>query len=655
MNIDITKDIKKILESIEEDYIVQNKNTGNVYSVKNFNSDTQIAVDKDEKGNPIERSPDEAEAKSREIHKEKSTQSKAEKDTKEKEDKKAAINRALKSATENAKGELDHMTNTIFKDKNNPFHIDIKSAVKKMKKVSNKPVTKESVDTLKHNGKVLIEEANKKGALSKEDITYLDDMNNLLCSTAADSGLTEKHMNRLLVDSISKVLFQEDESRKHQLGDHGIRHIYGNMKYTQQALTKLDSKVKTTQRQKFLAQMIMVSHDLGYATSEARKPGMDGINASNAHKDVSGILIEHEINNGLWKDMNLTEDEKKFVIHAIKTHDAAEMDFDNEPVLSSIRLSDNIAVFKKEKIPYAFKMLGDEKSKGSLTQLRLINQSSEKIEKEITQKYLNNEISGEQYNNKLVALKQMQKKKQNAIKDSLKQFVNENTQYKDFEKKAILNAIDEISPFTAKVTPGMWSGQIREQDGINFEDNEEGKTRASVHIEHNKFNEQLNSAGFNLGNNKFLKMAESFGIEAPKKPKPITKEQLNNLNQKEKEKLLAENFKSVQEYNNKKQKYDESLSKGELINPTFKVKVEQMKNEAINNLRKKIIEDIIKSTPLVVTTTLQFINDETMLDAYSKLKARNINSNIVNHNTLSITSDIYTIDKLKNNLKGYLQ
>ncbi len=69
---------------IVEDYIVKNKDTGNIYSVKNFDSDKHESMDTDNTGKPIDRTGEEADIKSRELQ---DTESSTKKQSKEEQEK----------------------------------------------------------------------------------------------------------------------------------------------------------------------------------------------------------------------------------------------------------------------------------------------------------------------------------------------------------------------------------------------------------------------------------------------------------------------------------------------------------------------------------------------------------------------------------------
>jgi hypothetical protein len=582
---DIIEDAWEDFKLIAEDYIVKNKKSGAIYSVKSVNNDKHEPLEMDSNGKPIERSAEEAEAKSREMHASNSVIQGKEKKSAESAEKNEAKADAIKSAKENPKAELSHMDKAIFEDKSYPFYVDKSNLIKHIKPVSNRACDESSVSTLQHNSKELIKAANSKGALSKQDVEQFQNAANLIIKNSVNSGVTESAINNIINDSIAKILFQEDESRKHGMGDHGIRHIYGNMKYTDQALNELDSTVKTTPREKMMAQLIMTMHDLGYAGSVARTPGMKGIYASSAHKEVSTELVNHMISKGKWKDLNLTKKEKAFVLNAVLTHDSSEMDFEKQPVLSSIRMSDNLAVFKAEKIPYVFNIFGEEKTKTQLGDLRKINVKIEKFENELTKQYIAGNITGEEYNNKLIKVKEVQKHQQNKVKKSLIETVNNNTEYNDIEKKYLLTAIDEISPWTTKAIPGMYAGQIKKHNGITFNKNKNNVIQATIILEHNKFNEQLLDAGLDLGNKQFEKVAESFGLQTPKKPKLITDEEISKLNPNEIKKVMSNNLKLVKQYEKDMKLYNDTINKGKFVNDKFKIIAKQLKNEVYTYIK----------------------------------------------------------------------
>jgi hypothetical protein len=646
--IDITEELRILLS---EDYIVKNKETGNVYSVKHINSKKHVAVDTDESGKPVNRSEEEADDKSRELQSKVPDIKKADSKAADKKARAEAEAKAIKAATDNPKGEIDYMKKAILEDKSNPFHFDIKELSTKMNKVSDtEQVSTESAKKIKENGDLIIQAVKSNNSLNDEDIENLTNVNNLLTTSAIGSGFSESAVNDMMVDSLTKMLFQENESRKHQLGDHGIRHIYGDMKYTNEALVKLDEYVKTTPRQKYLTQVMLAIHDLGYSTSVMREPGMS-ITASNSHKDVSAILTDYELNSGPWSKLNLTDDEKKLVDYAIRTHDDMNLDFENQPVVSAIRLSDNMAVFKKEKIPYVFKMFGEKKSEKILLDIKTINAKSNSIESNLTKKYLNKEISGIKYNNSIEKLHNAVTQKQNKLKDDLHKEVDK-SDYKDYEKTYLNDAIDEITLYTAKATLGMWAGEIREKDGIDFDKNGE-KIRANVYLQQNKFNTLLSDAGLDLGNDKFLKLANSFGIEKPEYPKQMKQADLDKLSPKEREDIVAKQFEAMDSYFKSLDNYENKLDKGELANDSIKIKVENV-NESFKKLYPILREEILKSMGLPITHTLSFNNAQTLLNSKSIFNKYDIQTSVLSNNKLVVKGNVHMINKIIDKIKPYL-
>jgi len=150
-------------------------------------------------------------------------------------------------------------------------------------------------------------------------------------------------LNKLSQDAMHKMVFQEIESRRRQLGDHGIRHLTGNIIFKDQILDVIPGK--RSPEDKLMLDFVMLEHDIGY-TSKASKE-----NFGKTHREDSAEFISGETDYSKL----FGEDKAKWMKEIIKTHDSGNMEWEKQPLESAIRLSDNLALFYPEKLPALFR------------------------------------------------------------------------------------------------------------------------------------------------------------------------------------------------------------------------------------------------------------------------------------------------------------
>lgn len=380
----------------------------------------------------------------------------------------------------NISGEKKRFHN-IFQDKNYHFKYD-KEKIKKMlsteegkRTVSNR----DDADQIEEIGLTIINEVNKNGTLGGDEVELLMRFSREFSKTTINTGISVNRANMLLYDGLNKVFYQEYESRKRQLGDHGIRHIIQNIHYTNKLYdeyNKLSTK-KISQRKRFLATLVMLNHDIGYTTKDVRDPKLVQT-ATKAHPRISTQWLQDDIKEKTPYNNLFSKEEQRWVLEAIITHDREHLDWDKEPELSSIRLADNMAVFQKEKLPMIFKQMPN--SFETLTNIS----------------------------------KACKEKNNQAVVDSKKSMMNwvkNSKSIKPVTKSSLMHAVREISCFTAKATLGMWAGSIK---NMYFEKSKESNNiNPVVEIESNEFEKKLQDAGVNLQVDKFRKFLDSFGVK----------------------------------------------------------------------------------------------------------------------------------------------
>ena len=160
------------------------------------------------------------------------------------------------------------------------------------------PVSKESVKTVMENAHSLLEAytGDEMSPILKEDtdqikeyLTSLDGMLNASFDDGSLAGANSTRLNNVIQTTMENLVYQTNEAYTRQLGDHGIRHILGNIK-TQNSLFDSLEKAgkKISSKDKLMALMVQSNHDIGYATNPAR----DSFEYAGYHKEYSTQIVK---------------------------------------------------------------------------------------------------------------------------------------------------------------------------------------------------------------------------------------------------------------------------------------------------------------------------------------------------------------------------
>ena len=171
-------------------------------------------------------------------------------------------------------------------------------------------------------------------------------------------GVKSSDMDKLVQDSVSKIVFQEVESNQVQFTDHGIRHITSDVEMQHQILDVLAAQgLATSPRDRLLGTFLLTSHDIGYTTPYIRAGGPDSIPATKDHPAFSEKITQEQAD--LWnKDKIFTADEYSRAMGIIRTHDSTSLDT-KDPLAFATRVADNMSLFHEEKLPGMFKYVRD--------------------------------------------------------------------------------------------------------------------------------------------------------------------------------------------------------------------------------------------------------------------------------------------------------
>lgn len=238
-------------------------------------------------------------------------------------------------------------------------------------------------------------------------------------SIKADAGTIDNLMRK----NVDKLVYQEIESRKRQLGDHGIRHVLGNVEMANQMLDDPDLP-QTSGLDRLMVAQAMVDHDMGYTAGVVTK----SFEATKYHPQYSEKYAKAQ---GYEKVFG---DKAKDLHHMVATHSSTDVDWEGKPVLSAVRTADNISLFSKEKLPALFNDVpGAETELYKLQLARVDGTAKDRLPK--TKDNLNKLIDGSDLDPR--------------------------------HKTELHMAVDEVGVLTPKFTVGMGAGKI---DNFDYKD-----------------------------------------------------------------------------------------------------------------------------------------------------------------------------------------
>lgn len=185
------------------------------------------------------------------------------------------------------------------------------------------------------------------GGLVTEDAgKMLSDRMGNYAQALTKAGINEASSKKMIAYATDALLVQENESLGRQLGDHGIRHVLGDV---DMALDILSKHPAYDDPKAIVATYVAgIFHDTGYTTPPGGKVGMDG-------RHPTWSLQHYEANMKAELVGAIGQEWADKVGYMIKTHDGTDVDWDKDPVTSALRVADNMALFHKEKLPGLYK------------------------------------------------------------------------------------------------------------------------------------------------------------------------------------------------------------------------------------------------------------------------------------------------------------
>jgi hypothetical protein len=308
---------------------------------------------------------------------------------------------------------------------------------------------------------------------------YLNHMKGIL-SDPSLKDLDADVVNRMMTNSVHKLLFQEMESNRQQFTDHGIRHIVGDV-IRQDELFMAETNGKGTAMERLMGAFINVNHDVGYTVPLVRAGGQRAIDVSHDHEAMSAKIFEDQ--RSIWNAGRLfSSDQYDRMKEAVATHGQSVLD-KSDWLKSSVRLADDLALFADDKLPSMFRYVRDGKQ-------ILADMGRAAADYDAARK------AGQ------LKAQESAEKKFEAIRKVLHKKIEKEPKLSYALKRDLKAATREITFLTPKFTLGVLAGSIvkiaREQDKVNID------------IQHNSWDTYLQKY-FDMGQKQTKKLLEHYG------------------------------------------------------------------------------------------------------------------------------------------------
>jgi hypothetical protein len=300
-----------------------------------------------------------------------------------------------------------------------------------------------------------------------------EDYVNLISQAQKEGSLAENlkasDIQKISEDIVNKMVYQNRESFKRGLGDHGVRHIIdGNIAEAMKMVDEFnkanpEKQLNSLDRLKIMT--IHFNHDMGYTVGVNRK----GFESTGDHKYFSQKLFEsqEEMYGKLFGKKDLEQ-----IGETIKTHDEAQTDFEKQPFESIVRLSDNMGLFHDSKLPEIFYSVPENMA--VLQKIDLARKAGQSID---------------------------------GLKNELKNNVMKQEGLDEDTRKALLNAAEEINKMAPDFNLGMLAGKL---DGYEMQG-----SKMVVNIRESDMHKQIQEL-FELNQKQFVKALDSYGIKLDK-------------------------------------------------------------------------------------------------------------------------------------------
>lgn len=364
------------------------------------------------------------------------------------------------------------------------------------KDVSDKPLKKGSkaLKTIRENADKVVEKF-AKALPSDYKKQALKQASDLVLRSVEDSlkdgslgDVSETEMNGMIISTLEQLVYQDVESAKRVLSDHGTRHVLTNMQGMSDifdALGKSGTKMSGADRMGAL--LVMAHHDIGYTTAAA-KDAPAGDVLMKAHPRFSRALVE---GNPFWK--KAFGDKADSLLGAMTSHAEAATDWENHPIESAIRLADNTSCFSSEKLPDMLSL--DPKASEIMAKMMLLQKAGGP--RRFGETKWDNEEDAQ------------------AFEDLRKQLIAQvdNLDVEDDIKEPLRESLQkDMSPHSPEFLLSMFGGK---KSGFETEKGPDGKTRVVVKIKATPERQVLDSLFGDTADFQTSRMLDEYDLKAP--------------------------------------------------------------------------------------------------------------------------------------------
>lgn len=292
--------------------------------------------------------------------------------------------------------------------------------------------------------------------LPTESVNRVEYMSAVYAQALRDGGLADEAARPLVMMATEALACQDLESFGRQLGDHGVHHIGGNIATGSAILAAVHGEDDAKSYVEMITAQLF--HDTGYLAAPSQNFLDEG------HPRWSAQFYDAHIKGEIEKSLGKESADR--IGEMIRTHDATEIDWEQDPVSSAVRVADNTSLFQAEKLPPIFRYAG--KNLDSLRRL-----GAKEIDLETAKKEMHDNID------------------------------EEGRSMPDRAKAQLHKAVDEVSPFTVKMTLGMLGGDVT---GVKWEED-----HLVMELKPNKDMTKANAL-LDLGQAQMAKFAKSYGM-----------------------------------------------------------------------------------------------------------------------------------------------
>lgn len=269
------------------------------------------------------------------------------------------------------------------------------------------------------------------------------------------AGVDAETRHELAMEAVDAMFVQENEALGRSLGDHGIAHIRGDINMSLSMLDEMPGDIGADDIAEVYSAGIF--HDMGYLAAPSHYFLDEG------HQRWSMQHYNENIKPLIKKALSPNRADE--LSHIIRTHDSTDINWTEDPMGSAFRVSDNLALFQKEKLPGLFRYVPE-----------------------------NNWVL-EQYGAGKISL------------DDAKEAMTHNvsvTSFNKYIKHELTRSIQEVSPVLPKLTLGMKAGEYA---GVEWKDD-----HIAVSFRKTPQYDYLTKS-LDVGQKQFAKLAETYGVD----------------------------------------------------------------------------------------------------------------------------------------------